>query len=78
LHDDDDCRSSGNGNHCVHDNAQLAMIGVSIIRVKMSDLGYGKHRQQEQTQDCDGWQKAGRDATSDALSGAVFAAENCG
>jgi hypothetical protein len=78
LHDDNDCRSSGNGNHCVHDNAQLAVIGVCIVRMKMGDLGYGQHRQQEQTQGCHSRQKAGRDATSGAISGAAFAAENCG
>jgi hypothetical protein len=78
LHDDDDFRRSGNGNHSVHDNAQLAVIGVGIVRMKMSDLGYGQHRQQKQAEDCHGRQKAGRDATSGAISGAAFAAENCG
>jgi len=82
LHDDDDCRSSGNGNHSVHDNAQLAVICVGIVRMKVSGLGYGQHRQQEQTQDRHSRQKARRDAISGAasyaLGGAAFAAENCG
>lgn len=82
LHDDDDGRSGGDGNHCVHDNAQLAVIGVGIVRMKMSDLGYGQHCQKDEAQDSDGGQKAGRDATSGtdsyARGGAASAAENCG
>jgi hypothetical protein len=46
--------------------------------MKMGDLGYGQHCQQEQAENCHGRQKAGRDATLCAISGAAFAAENCG
>jgi hypothetical protein len=66
----------------VHDNAQLAVIGVGIVWMKVRDLGNGQHRQEEQTQDCHCRQKPRRDATfgtaSGAFWGAAFAAENCG
>lgn len=73
LHDDDGGRSSSNGHHRVHDNAQLAMVGVRLAGVQVRDLGDGQHRQQNQTKDGHCRQKAGQEA---AL-GATFAAEIC-
>jgi hypothetical protein len=73
LHDDDDGRSGSHGRHRVHCDAELAMIGVALARMQVGDLSNGERGQKDEAQDCDGRQKAGRDA----ISGAAFAAENC-
>ncbi len=73
LHDDNDGRSSGNGHYRVHDDAELAVIRVGLVRVKVRRLSDGQHRQQDQTDDRHGRQKAGHKA---AL-GSALAAENC-
>ena len=69
LHDRDDSRRGCNGHHGVHDNAQLAVIGVRLARVQVRDLGNDEHRQQDQTKNGHRRQKASL--------GAAFAAENC-
>jgi hypothetical protein len=58
------------------------VIGVALARMQVGDLSNGERGQKDEAQDCDGRQKAGRDAipsaASCALWGAAFAAENCG
>jgi hypothetical protein len=49
LHDHNDSRRGSNGHNRVHDNAQLAVVGVRLIRVQVRDLGNDQHRQQDQT-----------------------------
>lgn len=49
LHDDNDGRSSGSRHQRVHDDAQLTMISVRLVRVQVGGLSEGQHRQQDQT-----------------------------
>jgi hypothetical protein len=77
LHDYDGGRGGSNGHHRVHDNAELAVIGVGLVRVKVRDLGHGQHRQQNQTKNRHCRQKAGQEARQQARLGSPFAAENC-
>lgn len=49
LHDHNGGRRDSNGHHGVHDNAQLAMVGVRLARMQVRDLGNDQHRQQDQT-----------------------------
>jgi hypothetical protein len=37
----------------VHDDAQLAMIGVGLVLVKVRYLSYGQQRQQDKAYHCD-------------------------
>jgi hypothetical protein len=69
LHDHNGGRRGSNGHHSVHDNAQLAVVGVRLVRVQVRDLSNDQHRQQNQTKGGDGRQKAGPDA--------AFTAEIC-
>jgi hypothetical protein len=77
LHDYDGGRGGSNGHHRVHDNAELAVIGVRLVRVQVRDLSHGQHRQQNQTENGHCRQKAGQEARQKARLGAAFAAENC-
>lgn len=47
LNDEDNSRRGDAGDHRVHHDAKLAVIRVSIARVKVRDLSYGQHRQQD-------------------------------
>jgi hypothetical protein len=49
LHDDNDGRSGCNGHDRVHDNAQLAVVGIRIVRVKVRYLSNDEHREKGQT-----------------------------
>ena len=44
LHHDDDNRRSRDGRHRVHHNTELAVVGVSRVRVLVGYLGYGQQR----------------------------------
>jgi hypothetical protein len=55
----------------VHDNAQLAVVGVGLAWMQVRDLGHGQHRQQNQTKNRHGGQKA----VQEGALGAAFAAE---
>ena len=59
LHDDDDGRSGGDGHHRVHDNAQLAMVGVGLFGMQVRRLGDGQQRKQDKTEHRHGRQGAG-------------------
>jgi hypothetical protein len=78
LHDDDDGRSSGHGRHCVHGDAELAMVGIALAWVQVRDLSNGERGKKDEAQDGDGRQETGRHEISGTISGAAFAAENCG
>lgn len=69
LHNDDDSGRGRNRDDRVHHDAQLAVIRIRLARVQMRDLGYGQHRQQDQTDHRHCRHEAGPDA--------AFAAENC-
>lgn len=43
----------------MHDDAQLAVIGVALIGVQVRNLGYGQKRQQDKAHRGDYRQKAG-------------------
>lgn len=73
LHDDDGDRRGSNRHHRVHDNAQLAVVGVRLAGVQVRDLGNDEHCQQDQTKNGHGREEAGDKATL----GAAFAAEKC-
>jgi hypothetical protein len=73
LHDHNDSGRGCNGHNRVHDNAQLAVVGVRLVRMKVRDLGNNQHRQQDETQNGHCRQKAGPEATL----GAAFPAESC-
>ena len=73
LHDRNDSRRGCNGHHTVHDNAELAVVGVRLAGMQVRDLGNDQHRQQDQTQNGHRRQKAGQEATL----GAASAAKNC-
>ena len=47
VYEHDDCRSCAHRGNCVHDNAQLAVIGIGLVGVQVSDLGNGQERQQD-------------------------------
>jgi hypothetical protein len=49
LHDHNDGGRGSNGHNRVHDNAQLAVVGVRLVRMKVRDLGNDEQRQQDQT-----------------------------
>ncbi|MDR3754096.1 MAG: hypothetical protein P4K93_09990 [Terracidiphilus sp.] len=59
MHDHDHGRSGNDGNHRVHDDAQLAVIGVGLVGVQVRNLGDGQKRQQDKTHGGDYRQKAG-------------------
>jgi hypothetical protein len=44
LHHDDDNRRSRDGRHRVHYDTELAVVGVSRVRVLVGYLGYGQQR----------------------------------
>jgi hypothetical protein len=52
----------------VHDNAQLAVVSVSLVRVEVRYLGYGQQGKKDEAHD--------RDRREDAVPGAA-AAEIC-
>jgi hypothetical protein len=56
LHDDDDSRRRRNRDYRVHHDAQLAVIRVGVVRVKVRSLSDGQHRQQDQAEHRDGRQ----------------------
>lgn len=66
MHHDDDGRNCGHGRQGVHDNAQLAMIGVGLVRVQMRYLRYREQGQEDKAQNCDDRQKARPIAPLDA------------
>ena len=49
LDERNDGRSRNNGRRRVHHYTERAMIGVSVCRVRVRDLRYGKQGQQSQT-----------------------------
>jgi hypothetical protein len=58
LHNRDHSRRGSNGHNRVHDDAQLAVVGVRLAGVQVRDLGNDQHRQQNQAKDGDSRQKA--------------------
>jgi hypothetical protein len=73
LNDRNDCRRGSNGHHGVHDNAQLAVVGVRLARVNVRNLRNDQHRQQDETKNSHRREKPGQEA----LPVAAFAAEKC-
>jgi len=73
LHDDNDGRRGCDRRDRMHGDAELAVIGIALAWVQVSDLSNGERGQKDEAQNRDGRQKAGRDA----ISGGAFAAENC-
>ncbi len=59
----------GRGHNRVHDDAQLAVIGVRLVRVKVGYLSHGKQRQKYETQT--------RDNRQEIVPGAASAAGMC-
>jgi hypothetical protein len=47
LDEDDDGSSDCDRSHCVHDDAQRAMVGVAFEGMNVRDLDYGQQRQQD-------------------------------
>jgi hypothetical protein len=58
LHHHNDGRCGRHWRQCVHHDAQLAMIGVGLVGVKVRYLGHGKERQQDKTHHGDHRQEA--------------------
>jgi hypothetical protein len=77
LNDDNDSRRGSNRHHCVHDDAELTMIRVSAIRVKVRGLRDNQHGQQEQTNDRDDRQNAGRLTPLGAALAAKYCSKPC-
>jgi hypothetical protein len=50
LHDDNYGGSSDCGHGSVHDDAELAMVRICLIRMKVSDLSNGQHGKQNKAQ----------------------------
>jgi hypothetical protein len=69
LHDENDGRRGCDGRDRVHGDAELAMVGVGFVRVKVRYLSDCEHRQQDQTENRHCRKKSG--------AGAASAAENC-
>ncbi len=69
LHDHNDGRRGSNGHHGVHDDAELAVIGVRLVRVQVGDLGDGEKSQQNKAQSSNQRYPAG--------AGAATSAKNC-
>jgi hypothetical protein len=69
LHDDNDGRRGCDRRDGVHDDAELAVIGIAFARVNVCNLSDCECGQQDEAQNSNRRQKA-------AL-GAAFAAENC-
>ena len=66
--DNGGCR--GSCGHCrVHHDAQLAVIGVGLVRVQVGDLGYDQQGKQDKAHD--------RYRREDAVPGAAPTAEIC-
>jgi hypothetical protein len=59
LHDHNHSRSGGNWHHRVHDDAQLAVIRVGLVRVQVCNLRHRQHRQQDQAKHGNRRHKAG-------------------
>jgi hypothetical protein len=57
----------------VHHDAQLAVIGIRLIRVKVGDLGHGQQRQQNKTQARDD----GQEIPPRTSAGAQMCLEGC-
>jgi len=69
LHNRNDSRCGCNGDDTVHDNAELAVVGVGLAGVQVRDLGNDEHRQQDEAKNGHGRQEA--------TLCAAFAAKNC-
>jgi hypothetical protein len=48
VHKHDGGRRNGRGRHRVHDAAQLAVIRIGLVGMKVRNLGYGQNRQQHE------------------------------
>jgi hypothetical protein len=48
VHKHNDGRSYRSGHHRVHDDAQLAVIGIGLVGVQVRNLSHRQHRQQYQ------------------------------
>jgi len=59
VHEHDDGSGDRSRRHRVHDDAQLAVIGVGLVGMDVRNLGYGQHRQQSQAKHCHRRHKAG-------------------
>ena len=62
VHKHNDSCSYRGGHQRVHDDAQLAVIGVGLVGMGVRNLGYGQHGQQNQAKHRDRRHKAGPDA----------------
>jgi hypothetical protein len=51
-----DCKDC-NGHHCVHNNAELTVVGVGGVGVKVRDLGEGQSGKQNKAETRDDRQK---------------------
>jgi hypothetical protein len=69
LHQNNNGHGRGHGRHRVHDDAQGAVVGVGLVGVKVGNLSYGEHRQQDKAYNCDGGRKTAHRA--------LFATEMC-
>ncbi len=69
LHHGDDDRRDCDRRYRVHHNTELAVVGVSRVRVLVRYLSYDKHRQKNKAQN--------RNRRQNAMPGAAFSAEIC-
>jgi hypothetical protein len=80
-HDDHDSRYH-NGRGCVHDNAQRAMVCVTLDGMDVRHLDYGQQRKQDKTHDGDGQPgtrpgvKASAEISLESCQGTTFYLKN--
>ena len=67
LHDHDHSCSNRRGHRCVHDDAQLAVIGICLVGMQVRNLGHGQNRQQDEAQGRNHRQKADAAAIPEPL-----------
>lgn len=67
-HNLDDGRQSCDWYHCVHDNAQLAVISVGLVLVNVRNLGYGQQGQHDEAHHSDRRQQSLPAAVSAEIS----------
>lgn len=51
VYEHDDSRGNRRWHHRVHDNAQLAVVGIGLVGMQVRNLGHRQHRQQHQAKD---------------------------
>jgi len=69
LHQNHCGRQGSNRNQRVHHDAQLAVVGVGLVGMKVRDLSHGEQRQQDKAH--------ARNKQRECLPGAALSAEMC-